>query len=187
MSVNVSVSGTARIPRRCGMTLGSGGESSAAVAGRGIWGRAHGGMKIERDHARACGGIPGCRPCGWRWHHLHGRARHRSSGDGALLTDGKLWRGRDHGGGADVKRAEGAHGRSFYIGWRRHHRVRDPRRHASKARSQNHRRRRDGKLRPQRRILVRPGHDVGQSNIALQVDVGRSDDGLKTVVSLRRQ
>src|SRR5579864_2703332 len=34
--------------------------------------------------------------------------------------------------------------------------------------------------------LVRPGDDVGEGNVVLQFDVGRSDDGLRTVVGFRR-
>ena len=67
------------------------------------------------------------------------------------------------------------------VRWRSYHRRFQLRTQARDARRRNQRRWGNRQFRP-----IRPCHDVGQAYILLQLDVGRGDDRLCSVVRLRR-
>ena len=77
------------------------------------------------------------------------------------------------------------HRRPLAIGWHRFRRGRD-RSTGSVGSSQVGRRRRRCQRHGGLGRGLRPGHDIGQRHIMIQLDVGRSNDGLGAVVRLRR-
>ena len=187
------------------MSFRRGGEVTPAITGHWRGRRAYCGMQAERNHAPAIAGTSGCVDRRWRSDHLRCMSAQRSRTSlsyRTLFVQIKLWSGSNHRTVAYVEFTRASVGSGFQRGrWCNHchlrklHRflgcivhVRRRRYHRTihlwrKARDLRRGHQRGWRNWHQR--FIRPGNGVRQRKLMLQLNLGRSDNGLRMVVGSR--